>query len=104
MTFECERRRSDVGPSPPGIVRHPPLRTRRILAGIFGRVFAQLAIGLAIGLMLSGGVIWASVPPADARAVFAAVSVVILGVGLASACGPARRGLAIEVTEALRSE
>jgi ABC-type antimicrobial peptide transport system permease subunit len=80
---------------------------RRVLMGIFGRASAQLGAGVAAGLTIAaiaefvtpGGNIggkWAVLFPIVVAMMFA--------VGLLAAVGPARRGLAVQPTEALRNE
>lgn len=80
---------------------------RRVLLGIFGRAAAQIGAGVAVGLMVAaiaeflepggniGGRGWI---------LFPTVVVVMFVVGLLAAAGPARRGLAVQPTEALRNE
>jgi hypothetical protein len=78
---------------------------RRILTGVFARASAQLGAGVAAGLAIAATVI----TPGDeydtrALALLAFVCVLMFGVGLLAALGPARRGLAVQPSEALRSE
>jgi ABC-type antimicrobial peptide transport system permease subunit len=80
---------------------------RRVLMGIFGRASAQIGAGVAAGLTFAGILEW--VTPAgnvggNALILFPTVAAVMFAVGLLAAAGPARRGLAIEPTEALRTE
>jgi predicted permease len=74
----------------------------RLLAGIFRRVLGQVFIGLAIGSLVSGGLILSILDWQEAARVAVAVAIVIVIVGLGAAVGPARRGLRINPTEALR--
>jgi predicted permease len=76
---------------------------RRVLMGIFGRACAQIGAGVAAGLMIAGFFEWAS-PAGKALILFPTVVAVMFAVGLLAAVGPARRGLAVEPTEALRNE
>ena len=80
---------------------------RRVLMGIFGRASAQIGAGVAAGLTLAGILEWVT-PGGNvggkALILFPTVAAVMFAVGLLAAAGPARRGLAIEPTEALRSE
>jgi putative ABC transport system permease protein len=99
MSFTVAQRTREIG-----IRSALGANSRRILAGIFARVLAQLSVGLAIGLLLSGTLIWTTLDWQDAMAVSLAVGVVILIVGLVAAIGPARRGLGIQVVEALRTD
>lgn len=78
---------------------------RRILGDIFARVLRQLTLGLAVGSLLSGGVL-AALGLSVGRAVtllFAAWAI-MLAAGLLAALGPARRGLSIQPREALRAD
>jgi predicted permease len=80
---------------------------RRVLMGIFGRASAQIGAGVAAGLTVAGILEW--VTPGgnvggNALILFPTVATVMFAVGLLAAAGPARRGLAIEPTEALRTE
>ena len=80
---------------------------RRVLMGILGRASAQIGAGVAAGLTLAGILEWVT-PGGNvggkALILFPTVAAVMFAVGLLAAAGPARRGLAIEPTEALRSE
>ena len=80
---------------------------RRVLMGIFGRASAQIAGGVAVGLAVDGLLEWVT-PGGNVGGkpwiLFPAVAAVMFVVGVLAAAGPARRGLAIEPTEALRSE
>ena len=75
--------------------------------GIFGRVSAQIGAGVATGRTGAGILEW--VTPGgnvggQALLLFPTVSAVMFAVGLLAVAGPARRGLASEPTEALRTE
>jgi putative ABC transport system permease protein len=80
---------------------------RRVLVGIFGRATAQIGAGVAAGLSVAALLEWVT-PGGNvggtALILFPAVAAVMFAVGLVAAAGPARRGLAIEPTEALRTE
>ena len=80
---------------------------RRVLIGIFGRASAQIGGGVAAGLFVAGILEWVT-PGGNvggrALILFPAVAAVMFAVGLLAAAGPARRGLAIEPTDALRTE
>jgi ABC-type antimicrobial peptide transport system permease subunit len=81
---------------------------RRLLAGIFARSFAQIGSGVFCGLLIAigigsamgenglfaGGGVW----------LLPIVATTITAVGLLATLGPARRGLAVQPTEALREE
>jgi putative ABC transport system permease protein len=100
MSFTVARRTREIG-----------IRTalggdpRRILAGIFGRVLRQLALGLAIGALLSAPVLASmSLPVELAVLLLGIVAAIIVMVGLIAAVGPARRSLRIHAIEALRND
>jgi ABC-type antimicrobial peptide transport system permease subunit len=102
MSFTVARRRREIG-----IRAALGADARRILAGIFRRAATQLGAGVAVGLVVAatldrladgafvGGNTLALVP---------AVVAVMVVVGLAATAAPARRGLAVQPTEALRDE
>ena len=80
---------------------------RRVLMGIFGRASAQVGVGVAAGLVMAALLEWATADGSagsQALILFPTVVAVMFGVGLLAAAGPARRGLAVEPTEALRNE
>ena len=100
MSFTVTQRRREIG-----IRTALGGQARRILLSIFARAVAQLAAGVFAGVVLaalldtaSGGGLF------DGRAsiVLSIGSLVMMAVGLAAALGPARRGLSIQPTEALR--
>ena len=99
MSFTVAQRTREIG-----IRSALGANPRRLLAGIFGRVLVQLSAGLSIGLVLSGGLIAATLDWRQSTTLFLAVTGVVLIVGLSAAIGPARRGLRIEPTEALRTD
>ena len=80
---------------------------RRVITGIFGRATAQIGAGVAAGLTLAGLLEW-TIPGgnvgSNAVILLPAVAALMFAVGLLAAAGPARRGLAVEPTEALRNE
>jgi ABC-type antimicrobial peptide transport system permease subunit len=81
---------------------------RRLLAGIFSRTFLQVTAGVAIGFVLSLGLFEdfanTRITSSHGVAVMSAVAIVMLVVGGLAALGPARRGLRIDPTEALKAE
>ncbi|MBY0497964.1 MAG: hypothetical protein K2Y23_27475 [Cyanobacteria bacterium] len=102
MSFTVARRRREIGiRAALGADRH------RLLAGIFSRVFAQLACGAGIGMIGALGI--GALLEGDAIKdrlvlILPLVAVVMAVVGLLAAVGPARQGLSIQPTEALREE
>ena len=81
---------------------------RRLLAGIFSRTLLQVTAGVVVGFVLSLGLFEdfsnTRVTSTHGLMVMSAVAIVMLAVGLLSALGPARRGLRIDPTEALKAE
>ena len=80
---------------------------RRVLMGIFGRASAQIGAGVAAGLAVAA--IFELVTPGgnlggQGLVLFPVVVGVMFAVGLLAAAGPARRGLEVQPTEALRNE
>ncbi|MGH9386976.1 MAG: hypothetical protein ACRD2N_22130 [Vicinamibacterales bacterium] len=88
--------------------RNIPDDPRRILAGIFSRALQQLAIGIVVGLgvaaLLFEEITDGAVMSGRGAILLPAVAVIMLAVGLLAAVGPARRGLHIDPTVALRAE
>jgi putative ABC transport system permease protein len=99
MSFTVAQRTREIG-----IRSALGANPRRLLAGIFGRVLAQVSIGLVLGSLLSGGLIWSVLEWREAVNVAIGVAAVIVIVGVGAAVGPARRGLRINPTEALRTD
>jgi len=101
MSFTVNQRRREIG-----IRSALGAQPRRLLAGIFRRALRQLGVGAIAGLLVAivldfyvpielvGG--W-NIP-----AVIPAAAALMITIGLLSAFGPARRGLKVEPTEALR--
>lgn len=83
---------------------------RRILAAIFGRALLLLSAGALLGIVPALLVIPADemisgpVSSWEIAALYAGVVTFLVGVGSAAAYGPARRGLRIQPTEALRAD
>ena len=102
MSFTVSQRRKEIG-----------IRTalgadpRQILRGIFSRAFTQLTIGAVLGVVVAallevateGGLM-----QGNGAVVLPLVAVLMIAVGLLAAAGPARRGLRVQPTEALRQE
>jgi hypothetical protein len=78
----------------------------RLLGGILGRACGQIALGVAIGVGVALLVDAASGEALGGRGgvLVSGTVVVMSAVGLFAALGPARRGLRIEPSEALRGE
>jgi predicted permease len=100
MSLAVARRRREIG-----IRSALGANPRRILASIFTRAALQIGAGIAVGLIgflsvlkFSGGSVRELILPL----ILVIVSMTIIG--LLASIGPARRGLSIEPTEALRSE
>lgn len=101
MSFTVNQRRREIG-----IRAALGAQPGRLLAGIFRRALGQLAAGVTGGLLLALlADYYFPVEEAGGRnipgVVFAA-GIVMLAIGLAAATGPARRGLRVHPTEALR--
>ena len=78
-----------------------------MLAAIFGRATAQLGAGIAAGLIVAAGLDAATggdMLDGTGLMLLPSVVAVMLTVGLLAALGPARSGLAVQPTEALREE
>jgi hypothetical protein len=102
MSFTVSRRRREIG-----IRSALGADAPRIVAGIFGRAGAQLGAGIAGGVAIAGAFEWLG--PGDtmggnALVILPSVVTVMFTVGVLAAIGPARRGLAVQPTEALREE
>lgn len=102
MSFAVASRRREIG-----IRAALGADARRVLAGIFGRAIAQLGAGVGIGLSIAAGLEWLSggaLMNGQGLVLLPAVTGVMVTVGLLAALGPARRGLAVQPTEALRAD
>ena len=102
MSFTVSQRRKEIG-----IRVALGANARTLLASIFARAGAQLALGVAFGLAiavsadhLSGDTLFGK----EGVVLLPAMSVVMVIVGLLAAVGPARRGLRVQPTQALRDE
>jgi ABC-type antimicrobial peptide transport system permease subunit len=102
MSFTVARRRREIG-----IRAALGANRNRLLAGIFGRVVGQLLAGGAVGMLgivalerLLGG----ELLQRRGAVALPVVALVMVTVGLVAAWGPARQGLGIQPTEALREE
>jgi hypothetical protein len=102
MSFTVARRRREIG-----IRAALGADPNRVLAGIFARVLGQLGLGALAGF--AGAVALESIVEGamfQGQGVVMVPSVILFMtvVGLLAAIGPARRGLSIQPTEALREE
>ena len=102
MSFTVSRRHKEIG-----IRAALGADTRQLLRGIFTRSAAQLGAGVALGAalalladVLSGG---EALGPTG-RLFVPAIATVMIAVGLVASIGPARRGLRVQPTEALRDQ
>jgi ABC-type lipoprotein release transport system permease subunit len=102
MSFTVAQRRREIGiRAALGADRH------RLLAGIFSRALGQLAIGAAIGLLAAVGleqILEGEMFQGQGAVLLPIVILTMTIVGALAAIGPARRGLSIQPTEALREE
>jgi predicted permease len=102
MAFTVARRRREIG-----IRAALGANRNRLLAGIFSRVFAQLAAGAALGMLGAAGleqILEGEMFQGQGAVLVPIVVALMTAVGLIAAWGPARQGLSIQPTEALREE
>lgn len=102
MSFTVARRRREIG-----IRSALGADPRRLLSSVFARASAQIGAGVLVGVI--GTVVLDRAagrgPIHEGNAVVLLfVAVLMATVGLLAAIGPARRGLAVQPTEALREE
>ena len=102
MSFTVTQRRREIG-----IRSALGAQPRRLLAGIFRRALGQVAAGAVVGVLaalyLDYYVPIEELGGRNIPGVVPAAAAFMIGVGLLAAAGPARRGLRIEPTEALRN-
>jgi hypothetical protein len=102
MSFTVTRRRREIG-----IRAALGADRNRLLAGIFGRVAGQLAAGAVLGVLGAftlEGVLEGEFLAKRGGIVLPLVALIMTTVGVVAAWGPARQGLSIQPTEALREE
>ena len=100
-SFTVARRRREIG-----IRTALGASPRRLLGGIFARASAQLGAGVLAGLVLATGLDRLAGDALGDRTpvLLPAVAALMVMVGLLAALGPARRGLAVQPTDALRED
>jgi hypothetical protein len=102
MSFTVARRRREIG------IRAALGADRtRLLAGIFARALAQIGAGAAAGLLGAVALeraIEGEMFQGQGAVVLPVVVLTVAIVGVLAAIGPARKGLSIQPTEALREE
>lgn len=102
MSFTVAQRRKEIG-----IRTALGADSRRILGSIFSRVLWQMALGAVVGVSAAALLEWATdggLMQGHAVVVLPLVALMVMTVGVAAAIGPARRGLRVQPTEALRQE
>ena len=101
MSFTVARRRREIG-----IRAALGAGARQVLTGIFARAGIQLGAGVIAGLVVALGIDRAAdgMISRQLPVLLPVVAIIMLTVGLLAALGPARRGLAVQPTEALRSD
>ena len=102
MSFTVSRRGREIG-----IRAALGADSRRVVSAIFGRACAQLGAGVAAGLAVAAAVEWlgpGGTMGGNALVILPSVVALMTAVGLLATLGPARRGLAVQPTEALRGE
>jgi len=100
MSFTVSQRRKEIG-----IRIALGADRRRIIASVFSRALGQLAIGAAVGIVAAAALEKGSgnnMLRGNAAIVLPLVGFFMMAVGFIAALGPARRGLRIQPTEALR--
>jgi predicted permease len=102
MSFAVNQRRREIG-----IRTALGAPAHRVLKSVLTRAIRQLGLGLGIGLVVaialdraSGGTLTSG----TGLVLFPATVALMLVVGLLAATGPARRGLRVQPTEALRAD
>jgi predicted permease len=102
MSLAVSQRRKEIG-----IRAALGADPRRILASLFSRALTQLGTGAVVGMAAAALLDRATggeLMQGHEAVVLPVVAVVMMMVGLCAALGPARRGLRIQPTEALREE
>jgi putative ABC transport system permease protein len=100
MSFTVAQRRKEIG-----IRTALGADSNRLLWAIFSRSAAQLGVGVIVGVTAVFGLDWmngGSLLGADGAVLVPVISVMMITAGLFAAIGPARRGLRVPPTQALR--
>ena len=102
MAFTITRRRREIG-----IRSALGADARNVLWSVLSKAMSQIAIGIAIGLSVTGLLDWATggeMLGGRSLLLLPAVAVFMTLVGVSAAVGPARIALSIQPTEALRGD
>ena len=102
MSFTVNQRRREIG-----IHLALGAPARRILTSVLARATRQLALGVGLGLTLAvalDNVVGGRLTEGKGLLLVPGTAAFMLVVGLLAATGPARRGLSVQPTEALRAE
>jgi putative ABC transport system permease protein len=100
MSFAVSQRRKEIG-----IRIALGADRRRIIASIFSRALGQLAAGAGLGVAAAAALEKGNhLMRGHGAVVLPAVALFMMAVGFVAALGPARRGLRIEPTEALKEQ
>jgi putative ABC transport system permease protein len=102
MSFTVAKRRREIG-----IRAALGANRNRLLLGIFSRALAQLGAGAALGALGAIGldrILEGDMLTGQRIATVPLVAIVMTTVGVLASIGPARQGLSIQPTEALREE
>jgi len=102
MSFTVAQRKREIG-----IRAALGANRNRLLAGIFARAIGQIAAGVAVGLLGAfalENVLQGEMFQGRGAVLIPLVMLVMAIVGMIAVVGPARRGLSIQPTEALREE
>jgi putative ABC transport system permease protein len=102
MSFTVAQRKREIG-----IRAALGANRNRLLAGIFARAIGQIAAGVAVGLLGAvalENVLQGEMFQGQGAILIPLVMLVMAIVGMIAVVGPARRGLSIQPTEALREE
>ena len=81
--------------------------SRRLLGGIFGKALRQISVGVALGVggaLLLDNAVEGELLKGNGGPLLTVMVMVMSVVGLFAALGPARRGLQVEPSEALKGE